>query len=133
MQGQALACPGFPLTGAPRGGCQGKAEGVQNVTKWKGEAGKVRRKVLGAVDARMKKKVGESDLGRLYAGDYPLFARNWPGLVTGRGARDNREHSQAVLYAAALGVTLEDAQARIAGQAAVVGSTFVPGKGYVTA
>jgi hypothetical protein len=98
------------------------------VTKWKGEAGKVRRKVLGAVDARMKKKIGESDLGRLYAGDYPLFARNWPGLVTGRGARDNRERNQAVLYAAALGVSLEDAQARIAQQRETVGDTFVPGK-----
>ena len=97
-------------------------------TKWIGEAGKVRRRVLGAVDKRAKKKIGESDLGRLYTGDSSLLS-GWSGSVS----QGDRYHNQAVLYAVALGVTFEDAQARIARQHEVVGSHFMPGKGYVTA
>jgi hypothetical protein len=100
--------------------------------KWKGEAAKIRRRVLGAIDARMKKRVGESDLGRLWSGDSPLMSRGW---VNASGyaarARENAAHNQAVLYAVALGVSLDDAQARIAAQLATVGDTFQPGKGYV--
>jgi hypothetical protein len=100
--------------------------------RWKGEAGKIRRRVLGAIDARMKKRVGESDLGRLWTGDPPIMSRGWfnaSGYAA--GARDSAAYNQAVLYAAALGVSLEEAQTRIAAQLATVGDTFQPGKGYV--
>jgi len=106
-------------------------------TTWKGEAGKLRRRVLGAVDTRMKKKAGESDLGRLYTGDNPILFRRWhSGLKTGAVARENRARNQAVMYAAALDVTLDDAQARIARQmerAEASGVPFLPGKGYTVA
>jgi len=96
--------------------------------KWTGEAGKVRRRVLGAVDRGMKKKVGESDLGRLYSGDSSLLS-GWSGSMS---HSEGRDHNQAALYAVALGVTFEDAQARIARQHELVGDRFIPGKGYVT-
>ena len=69
---------------------------------------KIQKATLRAIDARMKKRVGESDLGRLYRGE----------MLHCRDARchysADMDENQASLYAQALGVSLEDAQARIA-------------------
>lgn len=97
---------------------------------WKGDAGKVRRRVLGGIDARMKKRAGESDLGALWTGDMSI-THGWTGCK-----KADAQHNQAVLYATALGVTLEEAIARRDRQVAAMeaaGTPFRPGKGYLTA
>ena len=68
---------------------------------------KIQKATLRAIDTRMKKRVGESDLGRLYRGE-GLHCRA-DRLDYSAGTDEN----QAYLYAQALGVSLEDAQARI--------------------
>jgi hypothetical protein len=100
---------------------------------WKGEAGKVRRRVLGGIDSRVRGNVGQSDLGRIWAGDTPIRS----------GHKDLREDTrepkdlwQARLYAAARGVTLEEALERRDRQLDMVreaGTPFIAGKGYTTA
>ena len=72
---------------------------------------KIQKATLRAIDSRMKKRVGESDLGRLYRGE-TLHMTVRARCYYPAGADEN----QASLYAQALGVTLEDAQARIESQ-----------------
>ena len=93
------------------------------MTQWKGESRKVRSKTLASVNARMKKRVGESDLGRLTE----HAAREARSRIGGRRTPDN--YGAVSLYAEALGVTLFEAGARIAAQHARLaeqGEPFVP-------
>ena len=75
---------------------------------------KIQKATLRAIDSRMKKRVGESDLGRLYHCETPHC--RGARYDYSAGAVDN----QASLYAQALGVTLEAAQARIEAQRRVL-------------
>ncbi len=85
------------------------------MTTWKKDGRKVRNATLRAINSRMKKRVGESDLGRVAQGMPPLCA----------GAHEN----QASLYAQALGVSLQEAQERIARQEAILRDAGQPGAG----
>ncbi len=77
------------------------------MTHWKFEGRKVRSATLRAINTRMKKRVGESDLGRMMKGGSPMMHG------AKYDAKAGPHENQARLYAQALGVTLEDAQARI--------------------
>ena len=77
-------------------------------------ANKVRAKTLRAINSRMKKKVGESDLAR-------VKSRLEPGETFCR--------YQAAMYAKALGVTPEDARERIARHENTLRAAGQPGPG----
>ena len=93
------------------------------MTKWKAEGRKVRNATLRAINTRMKKRVGESDLGRMMTGDWPVM--HGAKCEAKFGPHEN----QAALYAQALGVSLEDAQARIARHEAILKKAGQPGSG----
>jgi hypothetical protein len=84
------------------------------MTHWKAEGRKVKNATLRAINTRMKKRVGESDLGRMMKGDSPVMHGHKTEPQAGP------HENQARLYAQALGVSLEDAQARIARHEAIL-------------
>jgi hypothetical protein len=90
-------------------------------TVWKGEGRKVRTKTLNAINARMKGKVGESDLGRAHSQSSSCL-KGWIYRESGESVSSH----QARLYAAALGVPLADAQARIARQESILAEAGQP-------
>ena len=93
------------------------------MTYWKAEGRKVRNATLRAINARMKKRVGESDLGRIMKGGRTVM------LGHKTESKAGPHENQARLYAQALGVTLEDAQARIARHEVSLKKADQPGAG----
>lgn len=69
---------------------------------WTGEAAKVRRKTLTAIDRRCTKKVGESTLGAHFS--------------AAKAKSACAKQDQISLYAAAMGISGEEAAAKVSAQ-----------------
>lgn len=77
---------------------------------WTGEAAKIRRKTLAAINTRCKKRVGESDLGRVLKGLTCLHS------MPPNAPRMSKADMHVRMYADAMGVDVFEAGAIVARQ-----------------